>query len=154
DRTEMWLTAQRAYLKGVDADVENEGALQTIVEDPEEEEAQEADPESALTVSPKKKTVRFSDVIVTTALPKRLPSKYSRQESAYYRAFQDYIIRAQTGDVFIHQLARFEALQAQRVSLREFHRNQLLGKYQLSVVPQSAKKRLSANVARGDDILL
>jgi hypothetical protein len=44
-------------------------------------------------------------------------------------------------------------MQAQRVSLRDAHRNQLLGKYQLSVVPQSAKKRLSANVARGDDVL-
>ncbi|CRK48930.1 hypothetical protein BN1723_016973, partial [Verticillium longisporum] len=52
------------------------------------------------------------------------------------------------------RLPRFEALQAQRVCRREYHRNQLLGKYQLSVMPQSAKKRLSANVARGDDVLI
>jgi SAM-dependent methyltransferase len=56
--------------------------------------------------------------------------------------------------MFTYQLPRFEALQSQRVSLPDTHRNQLLGKYQLSVVPQSAKKRLSANVARGDDFIV
>ena len=147
DRTELWLLAQRAYLKGVDHTV-NEVALKTIEESPEEEEPV-TDPAAAKG----KKVVRFSNVIPTTVQPKRIPCKLLRQESAYYRAFQDYIIRTQLRDVFVHQLSRFEALQAQRVALRETHRNQLLGKYQLSVVPQSAKKRLSANVARGDDIL-
>lgn len=156
DRTELWLLAQRAYLKGVN-DTHDENALKTIEEAPDEEEEQggkvtpKFQPEQA--VAPKKKVVRFSDVIPTTAQPKRLPSKLLRQESAYYRAFQDYIVRTQLRDVFVHQLTRFEALQAQRVALRETHRNQLLGKYQLSVVPQSAKKRLSANVARGDHVL-
>ena len=93
--------------------------------------------------------VRFSHILPTVQ-PKRLPSKLLRQESAYYRAFQDYIVRTQRSDVFVHQLPRFEALQGQRIGLRETHLNQLLGKYQLSVVPQSAKKRLSANVVRGD----
>src|SRR5690348_5881345 len=63
-------------------------------------------------------------------------------------------VRTQGQDVFVHRLPRFEALQAQRVSLREAHRNQLFGKYQLSVLPQSAKKRMSANVVRGDDQLV
>ncbi|KAF7550417.1 hypothetical protein G7046_g8024 [Stylonectria norvegica] len=152
DRTELWLMAQRAYLSGVDEETEDEGALATITEAAEDEEVKEPEPVQALV--PLKKTVRFSSLISTSALPKRLPSVLSRQESAYYRAFQDYIIRTQRQDVFVHQLARFEAVQAQRVSLRESHRNQLLGKYQLSVVPQSAKKRLSSNVARGDDNLV
>lgn len=158
DRTELWLMAQRVYLGGIDQN-EQSGPLNAIAEEPEDEEEVpkfepqvEPTPERSLTV--KKKTVRFSELISTTAQPKRLPPKLLRQESAYYRAFQDYIIRAQQKDVFVQQLARFEALQAQRVSLRDTHRNQLLGKYQLSVVPQSAKKRLSANVARGDDILM
>lgn len=160
DRTELWLLAQRAYLRTINDDAD-EGSLGVIAEEPEDvttpkfvprpEPTPEHTPERAM-VS-KKKTVRFSEMISTTAQPKRLPPKLLRQESAYYRAFQDYIIRAQQKDVFIQQLARFEAVQAQRVSLRDSHRNQLLGKYQLSVVPQSAKKRLSANVARGDDIL-
>ncbi|KFA64379.1 hypothetical protein S40285_01041 [Stachybotrys chlorohalonatus IBT 40285] len=155
DRTGLWLVAQRAYLKGVDVEGDDDAVLQTIAEDPEEEEEpQEVNPEPAQDMTVKKKTVRFSNIIVTTTPPRRLPSKFMRQESAYYRAFQDYIVKTQAGDVFIHQLARFEALQAQRVSLRESHRNQLLGKYQLSVVPQSAKKRLSANVARGDEVVL
>jgi len=156
DRTGIWLAAQRVYLKGVD-DEPDEDALATIAEAPEDEgdEASVAAPEPEAVLVSKKKTVRFStDLIKTTAQPKRLPSKLLRQESAYYRAFQDYIVRTQACDVFVHQLPRFQALQAQRVSLRDAHRNQLLGKYQLSVVPQSAKKRLSANVARGDHNLI
>ena len=163
DRTEMWLLAQRAYLKGVDDKEEDNNGLETISEDAEEveEESQKTEvapvvipqPEAELAVVPRKKSVRFSELASVSAQPKRLPSKFTRQESAYYRAFQDYVVRAHGADVFVHQLTRFEALQAQRVSLRESHRNQLLGKYQLSVVPLSAKKRLSTNVVRGDDTI-
>ncbi|WYZ42946.1 hypothetical protein EsH8_VI_000645 [Colletotrichum jinshuiense] len=153
DRTELWLMAQRAYLKPVEAEqtVEEANSLDTIPEaaNEEAESAQEQD----VIFAPRKKMVRFSDIVSKTDIPRRLPSMLLRQESAYYRAFQDYVIRSSRQDVFVHQLPRFEALQAQRVCLREFHRNQLLGKYQLSVVPQSAKKRLSANVARGDDVI-
>lgn len=146
DRTELWLLAQRSYLKGVDTT--DNGALQTIAEDVDEEPEGPENQENVTSES-QKKVVRFSHIL-PTAQPKRLPSTLLRQESAYYRAFQDYIVRRQRSDVFVHQLPRFEALQGQRVGLRETHVNQLLGKYQLSVVPQSAKKRLSANVVRGD----
>ncbi|KAI0379734.1 hypothetical protein F5Y04DRAFT_271792 [Hypomontagnella monticulosa] len=157
DRTEMWLMAQKAYLKGivpedeVKSEVEAEPETQDVhVEEPK---AKEPEPEVA-SPAQKKKTVRFSEIVVKTDIPKTLPPKLMWQESAYYRAFQDYIIRSRSQDPFVHRLPRFEALQAQRISLRETHRNQLLGKHQLSVVPQSAKKRMSANVARGDDVLV
>lgn len=150
DRTELWLSAQKVYLKGVN-DTDEDAGLNTIEELSEEEEPEEPKPEADAAT---KKMVRFSNIITTTTLPMRLPSKLLRLESAYYRAFQDYIVRTHLSDVFVHQLARFEALQGQRVALRASHRSQLLGKYQLSVVPQSAKKRLSANVARGDDVLV
>ncbi|KHN95294.1 Methyltransferase type 11 [Metarhizium album ARSEF 1941] len=158
DRTELWLMAQRAYLKGVEGGLDNNAALKTIEELPgedgeenDEKSKPESEPEQGGEV--KRKVVRFSNVIPTSWEPKRLPSKLLRQESAYYRAFQDYIVRTRLQDVFVQQLCRFEAVQAQRAALRDTHRNQLLGKYQLSVVPQSAKHRLSANVARGDDML-
>ncbi|KAI0140137.1 hypothetical protein F4776DRAFT_615666 [Hypoxylon sp. NC0597] len=157
DRTELWLMAQRAYLKGIlpeeEVKPEAEPKPETEVQVEEKPKAKEPEPEVA-SPAQKKKTVRFSEIVVKTDIPKTLPPKISRQESAYYRAFQDYIIRSRSQDPFVHRLPRFEALQAQRISLRETHRNQLLGKYQLSVVPQSAKKRMSANVARGDDILV
>ncbi|KAE9570277.1 hypothetical protein CGMCC3_g13580 [Colletotrichum fructicola] len=155
DRTEMWLMAQRAYLKPVEAESDGEDNNKNLDTIPEvvDEDAENL-PEPETVTVPMKKTVRFSEFVAKTNIPCRLPSKLLRQESAYYRAFQDYVIRSSRQDVFVHQLPRFEALQAQRVCLREFHRNQLLGKYQLSVVPQSAKKRLSANVARGDDVLI
>lgn len=163
DRTELWLVAQRVYLKGVDT-VEDNGALETIEEDLDEEDEDlaklELKPLSESVQKPgqkdgaTKKVVRFSNIITTTVIAKSLPSKLLRQESAYYRAFQDYVVRTQLSDIFVFQLSRFEALQAQRVALRSAHHSQLLGKYQLSVLPQSAKKRLSANVVRGDDVLL
>ncbi|KAI1104173.1 hypothetical protein F4804DRAFT_308029 [Jackrogersella minutella] len=157
DRTELWLMAQKAYLNGIfPEEVKSEAETETERHDtPIEEEPKTKEPEPEV-ASPaqKKKTVRFSEVVVKNEIPKTLPPKLARQESAYYRAFQDYIIRSRSQDPFVHRLPRFEALQAQRVSLRETHRNQLLGKHQLSVMPQSAKKRMSANVARGDDIIV
>ncbi|KAI1634326.1 hypothetical protein F4809DRAFT_528845 [Biscogniauxia mediterranea] len=161
DRTEMWLLAQKAYLKGItlveeiqlepDTSSESEPKATEV----SDEEVKEKDLESE-TVSPlqRKKTVRFSEAAIKTDVPRSLPPKLLRQESAYYRAFQEYIIRSRSQDPFVHRLPRFEALQAQRISLREAHFNQLLGKYQLSVLPQSARKRMSANVVRGDDVLV
>ncbi|TGJ88214.1 hypothetical protein E0Z10_g521 [Xylaria hypoxylon] len=158
DRTEVWLMAQKAYLQGVHVEEEagsDSGSEQQTIEIQinDEVKATEADSnESPATL--KKKAVRFSEVVVQTNIPRTLPFKFTRKESAYYRAFQDYIIRSRPQDAFVHCLPRFEALQAQRVALREAHRNQLLGKFQLSVVPQSARKRMSANVVRGDDVLV
>ncbi|KAI1387077.1 uncharacterized protein F4822DRAFT_333756 [Hypoxylon trugodes] len=158
DRTELWLRAQRAYLQGIvpeeEFNIETERELETGDLHVEEEPRTKKSEIEVASPAQKKKTVRFSEIVVKADIPKTLPPKLLRQESAYYRAFQDYIIRSRSQDAFVHRLPRFEAMQAQRISLRETHRNQLLGKYQLSVVPQSAKKRMSANVARGDDILV
>ncbi|KAK4039776.1 hypothetical protein C8A01DRAFT_16286 [Parachaetomium inaequale] len=158
NRTELWLAAQRAYLQGVvgfseeneaseesehESEPEDKPEVPSVVASPELEQAE-----------PKKKAVRFSEVVLKQDIPARLPSKLLRQESSYYRAFTDYTVRACASDVFIHRQPRFEALQAQRVCLRDAHRNQLLGKFQLSVVPQSAKKRMSTNVVRGDDVVV
>ncbi|KAL2159286.1 hypothetical protein VTH06DRAFT_2721 [Thermothelomyces fergusii] len=166
DRTEMWLAAQRAYLQGVAGFSEEREASEE--EEEEEEEQEESEPESGSPVKPEepavvaspeagpraepgKKSVRFSEVVSRMDIPCSLPSQMARQESSYYRAFTEYSVRACPADVFVHRHTRFEALQAQRACLRDAHRNQLLGKFQLSVVPQSAQKRMSANVVRGDD---
>ncbi|KAB5580741.1 hypothetical protein GE09DRAFT_1020306 [Coniochaeta sp. 2T2.1] len=164
NRTETWLMAQRAYLKGiinVNEDDEAQSDDEGFTVNPEHKKSEAPvkeevnDPEDTATATAtKKKTVRFSEAVETAKIPKALPSKLNRQESAYWRAFADMTVRSQASDAFVHRLPRFEALQAQRMSLREAHRNQLFGKYQLSVVPQSAKKRMSANVVRGDDQLV
>ena len=157
NRTQMWLAAQRSYLQGVTGFSEENEASEDSEHESEPEDKPEvpsvvASPEIEQT-EPKKKAVRFSEVVVKQDIPCNLPSKLLRQESSYYRAFTDYTVRACASDVFIHRQPRFEALQAQRVCLRDAHRNQLLGKFQLSVVPQSAKKRMSTNVVRGDDVV-
>lgn len=155
DRTELWLMAQKAYLKGILPEEELESKPEPPAKDTPIKQLKIKESEAdVVSPSQKKKTVRFSEIAVKADIPRSLPPKIARQESAYYRAFQDYIIRSRSQDAFVHRLPRFEALQAQRISLREVHRNQLLGKFQLSVMPQSAKKRMSANVARGDDVLV
>ncbi|KAJ3556778.1 hypothetical protein NPX13_g10065 [Xylaria arbuscula] len=156
DRTELWLRAQNVYLQGVIVEDESQSSPtseQVTIEVSVTDEAKESEVEDESPTTQKKKMVQFSEVVVKTDIPRTLPSKLAHKESAYYRAFQDYIIRSSKSDTFVHRLPRFEALQAQRIALREAHRNQLLGKYQLSVVPQSARKRMSANVVRGDDVL-
>jgi len=157
DRTELWLMAQKAYLQGIqveDVKLDSESEQETIEIHMKQEPKEEVESEEDSPVTQKKKAVRFSEVVVQTNIPRSLPPKFSRKESTYYRAFQDYAVRSRQQDTFVHRLPRFEAIQAQRTSLREAHRNQLLGKYQLSVVPQSAKKRMSANVVRGDDVIV
>lgn len=177
DRTELWLMAQDAYLKRVispdaigtsSAETEvgpsvppkdNLDGVSSASQSPPmlSSETATTTPATISETKPKKKTVRFSEAIektTITTIPCKLPGSFVKHESAYYRAFQDYVIRSRSHDVFVSRVPRFEALQSQRISLPAKHRNQLLGKYQLSVVPQSAKKRLSTNVARGDDMLV
>lgn len=171
NRTEVWLRAQFAYLRGAgfestEAEAETEPEKATVKTPQEASEDSDKLPTSPprgsvlktaiSAASPAaKKSVRFSNRLTFAPaegdIPRNLPSKLLRQESAFYRAFQLMTVRSTRADVFVHRLPRFEALQAARISLREQHRDRLLGKYQLSVVPQSAKKRMSANVARGDD---
>ncbi|CAK7235929.1 hypothetical protein SBRCBS47491_009463 [Sporothrix bragantina] len=159
DRTEMWLDAQRAYLSGI-ADLTEAVDEMPSPAEADEEEAPEVPPKDenqvvvASSAIVRKKTVRFSEAVKSPAMPRTLPTAMLHQESAYYRAFTESMIRTSFTDVFINRLPRFEALQAQRLLLRDTHRSQLLGKHQLTVVPQSAKKRMSANVVRGDDSLL
>ncbi|KKY36102.1 putative methyltransferase domain-containing protein [Diaporthe ampelina] len=171
NRTEVWLRAQFAYLRGVgfeSAEAEAEPEKAAAKSENSQEASEDSDklpntpPRGSVlktaisAASPAaKKSVRFSSRLTFAPaegdIPRNLPSKLLRQESAFYRAFQAMTVRSTRADVFVHRLPRFEALQAARISLREQHRDRLLGKYQLSVVPQSAKKRMSANVARGDD---
>jgi SAM-dependent methyltransferase len=154
DRTSSWLNAQTTYLS-------------ILINPPEDRDDEvtllKREAGAAVTVevakktvesspAPAQKTVRFSEIVtkktieVDVILPEPKP-----QESAYYRSFKQFVNRSRFRDTYVHSVPRFEALQAQRVNFPEAYRNQLLGKYQLSVVPLSAKKRMSSNVARGDE---
>ncbi|KAI9730164.1 MAG: hypothetical protein M1818_008258 [Claussenomyces sp. TS43310] len=148
DRTIVWLSAQTTYLSALinpPEDRDDEAALQKRVAGITKQIADTS-------ASPPKKSVRFSEIITREtkqAIGARLP-KATRQESTYYRSFLGFVSRSRPCDTYVHHLPRFEALQIQRINFPEAHRNQLLGKYQLSVTPMSVKKRMSANVARGD----
>jgi SAM-dependent methyltransferase len=148
----MWLAAQSSYLSELINPTEDHDDEVTLLQRQSSVKSQKEAVES----SPRK-TVRFSEIVeksvVSTSGDIACPiPKIGRQESAYYRAFQHFLARSRYRDTFVHRIPRFEALQAQRVSFPAAHRAQLLGKYQLSVVPMSAKRRMSANVARGDEI--
>ena len=152
DRTGLWLSAQSSYLSGLINPIEDHDDEVTLLQRAASVKSQKEDIES-----PPRKTVRFSEIIKTSMISSSGDITcpiltLGRQESAYYRAFQNFLARSRYRDTFVHRIPRFEALQAQRVSFPAAHRAQLLGKYQLSVVPMSAKRRMSANVARGDEI--
>ena len=149
DRTSMWLAAQSSYLAELinpTEDRDDEAALlQRAASTKSQKEAIESE-------SPPRKTVRFSEIVsISGDIACPIP-KFGRQESAYYRAFKAFTARSRYRDTFVHRIPRFEAVQSLRVNFSDAHRAQLLSKYQLSVVPLSAKRRMSANVARGDEI--
>lgn len=153
DRTGLWLAAQTSYLSELINPTEDHGDEITLLQRQSSVKCQKEEVESL----PSRKVVRFSNVVEMSVIPASgdiacpIPT-LGRLESAYYRAFQHFLARSRYRDTFVHRIPRFEALQAQRVSFPATHRAQLLGKYQLSVVPMSAKRRMSANVARGDEI--
>ncbi|KAG9245973.1 hypothetical protein BJ878DRAFT_322461 [Calycina marina] len=152
DRTGMWLATQSDFLAELinptEARDDEAALLQRVASFKSQKEEAAA--------GSRRKTVRFSEIAETSeglsvdvTCPKPIQTC---QENAYLRGFQHLIARSRYRDTFVHRLPRFEALQAQRVSFPIAHRAHLLGKYQLSVVPMSAKRRMSANVARGDEI--
>ncbi|TGO64632.1 hypothetical protein BCON_0006g00340 [Botryotinia convoluta] len=171
DRTALWLAAQHDYLSELINPTEARDDEVALLKRAVSVRLSAAE----MNISPiepeplplqRKKTVRFStdpinhDVSTPAAatatlatlagnacpLPKALP-----QESTYHRAFKRSVRKTRRGDVFVHRVPRFEAIQSQRVSFPAAHRASLLGKYQLSVLPMSPKRRMSSNVARGDE---
>ncbi|ESZ98570.1 hypothetical protein SBOR_1020 [Sclerotinia borealis F-4128] len=167
DRTALWLAAQHNYINPTEARDDEDALLKRAASVRLSlAEANISPIESEPLPLQRKKTVHFStdpvnhDVSTPAAatatlatlagnfcpLPKALP-----QESTYHRAFKRSVRKARRCDVFVHRVPRFEAIQSQRVSFPAAHRAHLLGKYQLSVLPMSPKRRMSSNVARGDD---
>lgn len=171
DRTALWLAAQHDYLSELINPTEARDDEVALLKRAVSVRLSAAE----VNISPiepeqlplqRKKIVRFStdpinhDVSTPEAatatlatlagnacpLPKALP-----QESTYHRAFKRSVRKTRRRDVFVHRVPRFEAIQSQRVSFPAAHRASLLGKYQLSVLPMSPKRRMSSNVARGDD---
>lgn len=147
-RTGMWLAAQSSFLAALINPTEARDDETALLKRVASIKSQKEEIENSLP----RKAVRFSEIVETSdgiACP--MP-KLTRQESAYYRAFLVMATQTRYRDTFIHRIPRFEAIQSQRVNFATAHRAQLLGKYQLSVVPMSVKRRMSANVARGDEI--
>ena len=150
DRTALWLAAQHHFLDELINPKEkrdDEAALlQRAVSVKQITKPAEPEDIPAVPNVTQRKTVRFSEISIACPLPKTI------KESTYFRAFHLFLKRTRSTDPFSHRIPRFEALQAQRVTFAIQHRNQLLGKYQLSVKPSSPTRRMSANVARGDEL--
>lgn len=156
DRTGMWLQAQSTFISSLINPTEARDDEVALLKRSLSVQSQVQKEDISLETSspPRARTVRFSEIVTISEEKENtcpLPALV-RQESAYYRAFQQYMSLSRQRDTFIHRTPRFEALQSRRVSFPAKHRAQLLGQYQLSVQPMSPKRRLSANVARGDEI--
>jgi SAM-dependent methyltransferase len=174
DRTALWLAAQNDFLSDLINPTEardDEVALlkraaSTKIQVDEVIEVAPNSPIPVPAVPVRRKTVRFNNspesnsptsaAAAATATLAQLAgecplTKAIPQESTFHRAFKRSVRKTRRRDVFVHRVPRFEAIQSQRVSFPAAHRAHLLGKYQLSVLPMSPKRRMSSNVARGDD---
>ena len=125
DRTTTWLAAQTSYLAALRETNPSNTANSNNV-DPIKLIGEESVDQSP------KKAVRFLDTEMAKAAEKAVSSPTTRSDSIFYQAFQTMSNQSSPTDSFIHRQSRFDALQAQRVSLQSNHIDSLLGYYETS----------------------
>lgn len=137
DRTSVWLAAQTSYMAALQEanPINNVGA-----DSPLRNRCVSRQSRNRSLESPMQKAVRFleSDIAEREHSP---PLKTDKADPIYYHAFQHVAYEATPADVFIHRHARFDALQANRVTLTQDHRDQLLGNYHIVDTNRPARHR-------------
>lgn len=136
DRTSVWLAAQTTYMSALrEANPINDVGADSLLSRCASRRSREC-----LLDSPMQKAVRFldSDIAKREHSP---PVAVERADPIYYHAFQHVVYETAPTDVFIHRQARFDALQASRVSLPQDHLDQLLGNYHIVNANRPAPQR-------------
>ncbi|KAK4971149.1 hypothetical protein LTR66_011503 [Elasticomyces elasticus] len=132
DRTELWLHTQSTYLAAI---------CETAVVDHFKNVAGAvpASPDiispSTSISSPSKKSVRFADVVLEDpqTLKKGTEAKIpAANDETFFQGFRYILKSARNNDAFHHRQVRVEAIQVERCSVAQKHRNQLLGRYEIS----------------------
>ncbi|KAF7186811.1 hypothetical protein HII31_11771 [Pseudocercospora fuligena] len=143
DRTQLWLSAQDAYMTAICEEDEVVASFKNIAD------ATPRTPDRECPVfdesSPSKKSVRFADdeTAVETAQDSTAEDRRISpiHDGTFWEAWRHTKRSARARDVFEHRQARAEAEQVKRVSLAKQHARQLSGKFEITQMERPAPQR-------------
>ncbi|CAK4032029.1 methyltransferase domain-containing [Lecanosticta acicola] len=146
DRTQMWLSAQKAYMEAVCEDhqvcTDFEDVADAIPTTPEQ-----TSPVSSEHSSPSKKSVRFNEKPAMPTIPETEASPVENKrispihDGTFWEAWRHTKRSQRARDVFEHRQARAEAEQVKRVSLQKQHTDQLTGQYAITNAERPSPQR-------------
>lgn len=146
DRTQMWLSAQKAYMEAVCEDDQACTGFEDI-EDAIPKTPEQASPVTSDYSSPGKKSVRFNDKPAMPTIPEAEVSPNGNKrispihDGTFWEAWRHTKRSARARDVFQHRQARAEAEQVKRVSLQKQRAEQLTGKYAITNAERPTPQR-------------
>ncbi|USW48095.1 Putative methyltransferase type 11, S-adenosyl-L-methionine-dependent methyltransferase [Septoria linicola] len=148
DRTQLWLSAQDAYM----AAICEEDEVTTSFTDVEDANPKTPVQVSAVDVfdSPSKKSVRFVENKSTSSESAMVSVEQKRvspiHDGTFWEAWRHNKRSQRARDVFQHRQARVEAEQARRVSLPKQHTDQLHGTFETVTAERPAPARPVSNL--------
>ncbi|GIZ40546.1 hypothetical protein CKM354_000388000 [Cercospora kikuchii] len=149
DRTQLWLSAQDAYMVAI---CEEDEVIKSFAD---VEDASPKTPEQPSPVadfeSPSKKSVRFAETKAVSPKSGGLTVTEDRRVSpihdgTFWEAWRHNKRSQRARDVFQHRQARVEAEQVRRVSLPKNHAEQLQGKFEIVAAERPAPARPVSNL--------
>lgn len=141
DRTSVWLAAQSSYMTALrEADLSNNVGADSLLSNRCASRQTRNRSVECSVESPTQKAVRFLES-GTAEREHSPPLETGKADPVYYHAFQHVAYKTTPADVFIHRQARFDALQANRVTLPQDHLDQLLGNYYIVETNRPAPHR-------------
>ncbi|KXT14658.1 hypothetical protein AC579_3670 [Pseudocercospora musae] len=143
DRTQLWLSAQDAYMTAICEEDEVVASFRNIAD------AAPRTPDRECPVfyesSPSKKSVRFAEHKTANETARKSTAEDRRMspihDGTFWEAWRHTKRSARARDVFEHRQARAEAEQVKRVSLAKQHARQLSGKFEIIQMERPAPQR-------------
>lgn len=148
DRTQLWLSAQDAYMVAI---CEEDEVIKSFAD---VEDASPKTPEQPSPVadfeSPSKKSVRFAETKAVSPKSGLTVTEDRRvspiHDGTFWEAWRHNKRSQRARDVFQHRQARVEAEQVRRVSLPKNHAEQLQGKFEIVAAERPAPARPVSNL--------
>lgn len=143
NRTQLWLSAQDAYMQALCEEDEVTASFRDIA-DATPRTPDQASPPSDES-SPGKKSVRFVEDESPIVKPDSSPTEKKRispiHDGTFWEAWRHTKRSQRARDVFRHRQARAEAEHVKRISLQKQHAEQLNGKYEITDTERPAPPR-------------
>jgi SAM-dependent methyltransferase len=130
DRTQLWLSAQDAYMAAICEEDEVTVSFKDVA-DAAPKTPDQTSPAAAFD-TPSKKSVRFASASVKADVESTDKRRISPiHDGTFWEAWRHTKRSQRARDVFQHRQARVEAEQVRRISLSKQHAEQLQGKYEI-----------------------